>query len=52
MKNNRIIKETLELVKTQEQQPCYHPYLLIKRKTGEKVCASCGRTVYSGTKLR
>jgi hypothetical protein len=27
---------------------CHHPYLKKGKITGEKVCVSCGRTVYCG----
>lgn len=48
----KILKEVLPVFKDQEQPLCYHPYLLTKKKTGEKVCISCKRIIYIGNKLK
>lgn len=33
-------------------QKCLHPHLKRGKKTGEKVCTDCERTIYSFRKIR
>lgn len=34
-------------VSVSREKPCEHPYLKRGENAGDKVCASCGRTIYS-----
>jgi hypothetical protein len=33
-----------------KDQNCYHQYLKLNPETKEKVCVSCGKIIYTGTK--
>jgi hypothetical protein len=44
------IKKIEELKRAWGDKPCIHPLLKKAEITEDKVCATCGRTVYSGLK--
>lgn len=44
----RILRYTASVIGIQTQEGCDHPYLLINKSTGKKICAFCERTIQSG----